>query len=68
MGTGHQPLHAWGLGKSGRTVSRTRDAVLTDQSSAVLVVKRVSAVVFSLVRFSPKHCFMCPPTTNTHGD
>ena len=32
-----QRQHAWGLGESGRTVNRTRDAVLTDQSPAVLV-------------------------------
>jgi hypothetical protein len=35
--------HAWGLGKSGRTVNRTCDAILTDQSPSVLA-KRFSSV------------------------
>jgi len=41
-----QRHHAWGLGKLGQTVSCAHEAILTDQSPAVLVVSGLAPLVF----------------------
>jgi hypothetical protein len=42
--------HAWGLGKLGQTVSCAHEAILTDQSPAVLVEVRIAVGRYGYAR------------------